>query len=765
LIEYARDLRESVENQRKLNEMNERNLELDFERKEAHRAREAALEASRVKSDFLASMSHEIRTPMNAIIGMSDLMRTDNLDDTQKLYFADISKMAHSLLQIINDILDFSKIEAGKMELVPTHYNIHALYDNICSITRFTLANKSLSFVQGISDDMPDILFGDETRVRQIINNLLSNSVKYTLEGYIELRLNRVNRRDRDYFSISVSDTGVGIREEDIPKLFDKFAQFDVGSHKAASGTGLGLPITKQFVEMMNGSITVQSEYGKGSTFTVYLPLVLGDPAHLKQVETLKRVIASPEVKVLVVDDNAINLTVARGYLLRHGIDAETAESGAAAIEMLKKQHYDLVFMDHMMPEMDGIEATLLIRQMDGGRLKKMPIVALTANAIVGMREVFLGAGMDGYISKPINPQELNHALMTLLPPEMLTVSDETVTASLTPLSPTSLSALHTTDLVLDQRVGAANFQNDEKLYKKILGDFKRNHGTDFETIISMLLAGDVQGARRVAHTLKSTGATIGAENLRRTAFAVETALAEKGQCGDDTLELLSKELTRVLDELKSILPAPAQTEAEGRPIQREAGLKNVANDEKLYLKLLHEFRKSNSDDMHKLDEALAGNDFVTAHRIVHTLKGTAALIGAQKLHRIAASVVLDLKDQKKNDAQLALFKAAFNEVMGELALLGDNNTGSRASSTGVVDRKKMQTLLEKLEASLVTGSADSLGLMDELQGTLSACGVDYAALEAKINDLDFPGALDALLALRQTLDATDEGESSGRQA
>jgi CheY-like chemotaxis protein/anti-sigma regulatory factor (Ser/Thr protein kinase) len=492
---------------------------------------------------------------------MSELIRTDNLDELQIRCLSDIRKMSNSLLQIINDILDLSKIEAGKMELFPINYNIRNLCDNICSLVQFTMPSKGLKFMHGISDDLPEILFGDENRVRQIIVNILSNAVKYTQKGSVSLRLTRDKRNDRDYLVISVSDTGIGIKQVDISRLYDKFARMDTTQNKSVAGTGLGLPITRQFVDMMGGKITVESKYGEGSVFTVYLPLVAGDAALTKQFETPKRAMASPDVKVLIVDDNTINLTVALGYLKKHGIQADTADSGAAAIEMLRVGSYDLVFMDHMMPGMDGTEATQIIREMEGGKFANLPIVALTANAVNGMKDIFLEMGMNDFISKPIDQLELNRVLMAWLPPEKLTFSENM--KMLAAVSETEDNA------VLDRKVGIANFQGDETLYNKVLKDFCRIHEADTATIATLLRAGDVVGAQRIAHTLKSTAATIGAKALRQAALMVETALSGYGECNGELLEYLERALSLVLNELARFVPVLKESRDEGRPVDR----------------------------------------------------------------------------------------------------------------------------------------------------------------------------------------------------
>ena len=413
LAVYSRDLREikKREEEARLADRFSREMEIKAIAAEA---------ASAAKSRFLASMSHEIRTPMNAILGMSELMRVDNLDETQRQYFSDIRHMSHALLNIINDILDISKIEAGKMELVPVDYDIYALYDNICSMMYMLLSEKSLEFRHSLSDTVPRVLFGDETRVRQIITNITNNALKYTPKGFVELRLDKLQKDGADYLRITVADSGIGIKKEDMPKLFGRFEQFDKEKNRSVTGTGLGLSIVKAFTKLMGGDISLESEYGGGTVFTVLLPLVEGDPDKIIQDADLRLALVSPAVKVLVVDDNAINLTVALGHLEMHEVYADTAESGAEALEMIQSCDYDIIFMDHMMPGMDGTETAEQIRAL-GGKYAEVPIIALSANAVSGARELFLSSGMNDFISKPIDSAELNAALIRWIPRDMIT--------------------------------------------------------------------------------------------------------------------------------------------------------------------------------------------------------------------------------------------------------------------------------------------------------------------------------------------------------
>jgi signal transduction histidine kinase/DNA-binding NarL/FixJ family response regulator/HPt (histidine-containing phosphotransfer) domain-containing protein len=508
---------------------------------------ELAQAANLAKTRFLANMSHEIRTPMNAIIGMSELMRTDNLDEVQLNYFEDIRKMARALLQIINDILDISKIEAGKMEIVPVNCNIAGLYDNICSFSAFSAKTKDLEFRHYFDSNIPAVIYADEGRVRQIILNIVNNAIKYTREGYVSLRMERLERGGADWLLIVVEDSGVGIKKEDYFKVFEVFRQLDREKNSGVVGTGLGLSITKTLVEMMGGAISFESEYGKGTVFTVRLPLVSGDPAKIEQVGALGRVMAKDGVRVLVVDDNSINLNVASGFLATHAVKAETVTGGRAAIEKLRERRYDLVFMDHMMPEMDGIETTRAIRQMDDPWLKTMPIVALSANAMSGAREAFLAAGMNDFIAKPIDARELNAALVKWLPPDKITAAvdvqktyrytgaepagDHPEMAELTAALSAELKARLFADFAriegFDPAAGLSHTGDNAGAYIDILRQFCAEYDTYEADLRSCLAAEDWKNYSVKIHAMKGVLAVIGMDSLSQWAYRLE--LASKG--------------------------------------------------------------------------------------------------------------------------------------------------------------------------------------------------------------------------------------------
>jgi signal transduction histidine kinase/CheY-like chemotaxis protein len=385
---------------------------------------ESANSASEAKSSFLANMSHEMRTPMNAIIGLSELLLGN--DKVQDEVYDNLKKINNSgltLLAIINDILDISKIESGKFELIPVEYDTPSLINDIINLNLMRVGDKPIKFHLHLSENMPSRLLGDELRLKQIFNNLLSNAFKYTKSGDVDWSVFCERDGNSVWLCSSVKDSGIGIRAEDITKLFSDYNQVDTKSNRKIEGTGLGLSITRQLVEMMGGSINVESEYGKGSVFTVRIlqNFVSNEPIGAQVAENLKNFlyfeskarrnsnfarISLPYASVLVVDDVLTNLDVAKGMLKPYGMRVDCATGGPEAIELIRSAEvkYSAIFMDHMMPGMDGMETTRIIRnEIDSEYARTVPIIALTANAIAGNEQIFLANGFQAFISKPID--------------------------------------------------------------------------------------------------------------------------------------------------------------------------------------------------------------------------------------------------------------------------------------------------------------------------------------------------------------------------
>lgn len=529
-------------------------------------ARATAQNANETKSRYLANASHELRTPMNAIVGFSDLILMNNPPENIKDYVHDINNAAHSLLAIVNDILDISKIEAGKLEIQLSEYATAELLENVCSIIRLQAQNKQLNFYSSVDGNLPSMLCGDVVHLRQIMINLLGNAVKYTDIGEVSIKISQSVKpqlnTDIIYLLIRISDTGVGIKKEDIPRLFNEFERVEQNVTSGNNeGTGLGLAITKNLVDMMDGELTVESVVGEGSVFTVIIPQKVIDPTSISDSKDKgfggsdsdksspdldnRKSFYAPDARILVTDDSLVNLKLITSILEGYQISADTASSGQAALSLLHTRNYDLVFMDHMMPGMDGIETTSRIRRMG---LSDLKIVALTANAVIGAREMFLENGMDDFLSKPIDIAKLEGLLLKYLPKDLVHYYEKAIDEKEAMAVDLRSMGLNIPGNSISPADGYNNCMKNIETYTNILETFLRTGRTSFAELETAIRTKDYKKSQLITHTLKNSAYTIGA--LKTSTLAKEAEAALKS----DNIALFDLKSAPLLDAYQEVL-------------------------------------------------------------------------------------------------------------------------------------------------------------------------------------------------------------------
>jgi signal transduction histidine kinase/FixJ family two-component response regulator/HPt (histidine-containing phosphotransfer) domain-containing protein len=575
--------------------------------------------ASKAKSEFVSNMSHEIRTPINAVLGLNEMILRESKDDEITRYSRDIENAGKSLLSIVNDILDFSKIEAGKLEIIPTNYDLSTSINDLINMISKRAEDKHLKLNTNIDYNIPHLLYGDDVRIKQCCLNLLTNAIKYTNEGSVTFS---VTSKKVDYshvmITVHVVDTGIGIKDKDIPKLFTAFQRIEEERNKTIEGTGLGLNIVQSLLTLMDSRLEVVSMYGEGSDFyfSVLQGVIDWEPIGDFK-ETYKKVVentasyhelfTAPKAKILVVDDTELNLTVVKGLLKQTKIQVDTVISGYDALEALKKEHYDIVFLDHRMPGMDGIQTFENMLRLEENKSKGVPIIALTANAISGAKEMYLSKGFSDYMTKPIEGKNLEEMILKYLPQDLIEnveikMEDEIMTldengeieANKAKAEKEKFAALK--GINVDD---ALKYTGGADVLEATLQEFYKNIEKNSDRIQEFVVEEDWRNYTILVHALKSSARLIGADKLSDDAKYLE-------KCGDDenVSEIIKKtppllELYRSYKE--NLAPLCAQSEDD-------------SNKEEMPL-------EQYAEAVSNIKECIEAFDFDTADQIIAMMK------------------------------------------------------------------------------------------------------------------------------------------------
>jgi len=515
------DIINSAENRYKEVKENEKHqAEMLAKNEQLREDMEKAKTENEAKTSFISSMSHEIRTPINAVLGLDEMILRESTEDDVKVYAQDILNAGKNLLSIVNDILDFSKLEAGKMEIVPEEYQVAGMVRDLINLISPRAKAKDLPINLDIDPKLPSKLYGDDVRIKQVITNLLTNAVKYSETGHIDLAIDYEEvSEDTISMIVSVKDTGIGMKEEEIDKLFKPFERLDMNRNRTVEGTGLGMSIVQRILEQMDSKLGVESVYGAGSRFFFSIeqkvmdrsPIGIIDVSKLKEEKEIEKeaLFTAHRARVLAVDDTAVNLTVVRGLLKRTGVILDTASSGKECLEMCKTTKYDVILLDHRMPGLDGVETFNILRS-EPGPNKDTPTVALTANAMPGIDDYYISNGFSGYLAKPINGARLEKMLIKIFPESLLDTDEDLA-------------------ILLDEEEGIKACGSRE-IFMQVVADAVSNENLLAGELRDCIEKQDIKNYTIKVHALKNTARMMGAPGLSKEAYYLE-------KCGDEGRE------------------------------------------------------------------------------------------------------------------------------------------------------------------------------------------------------------------------------------
>ena len=571
-------VRDSVRSKNQAADRERARIALEEKNRELAQVAQEAKDANRAKTYFLSTMSHDIRTPMNSILSMNEMVLRECNNEDILVYSGHIRASGIMLLGLINDILDFSKIEAGKLDIIPVDYEVSSVLNDLVTMLETKVEEKGLALVLNIDKSMPNHLRGDEIRIKQAVTNILTNAVKYTQEGTVTFTVGYdtiENEPDSIMLNISVEDTGIGIKDEDIEKLFAAFERIDEANNRNIEGTGLGITITNSLLRLMGSSLNVKSELGKGSVFSFSLKQTVTDSEPVGDYkEAFRRSIAgiqkyhekftAPDANILVVDDTPVNLIVFKNLLKRTKLQIDTADSADECIDRAMRSKYDIIFLDHMMPYKDGIEALKELRSLSGNPNIDTPMICLTANAVSGMKETYIAAGFDDYLTKPIDPDSLENTILSYLPKEKIQSADDTDTDEDKVEIPELL--LKTDGIVVSS--GLKHCGN-ARAYIDAVRTFLDTAENNIADIERYRRENDTRSLTVKIHALKSTSRIIGAEELGAFAEMLEKA------GNNNNVEVLEKNVDKLLSDYRRLTEALAplgqpDTVTDKPPISRE---------------------------------------------------------------------------------------------------------------------------------------------------------------------------------------------------